>query len=247
MKQIKRVIALFLALTLGLLVFASCASNDQQLYDKVYTYLNEKYKGVEFQINGYVQDVQTSGKYTFDVTCLTTETDFEVIMSSLLVSDSYLVAHANKQLRDDIFELFGSARSLICLGDAQCFDHYLADGSGYRFNEDVELTSYTVDDLTDIFRVTLTDIESSGDAAQCVYMFCDILALKGIVLDKVTFSFVLNEEQILFTTNTNTIEALASFEPLEELFEKAKSPSGLNHIFYREPGSDTKIITYITD
>lgn len=247
MKRIKRVAALFLALSLVLLTCASCASNDQKLYDKVYAHLNEKYKGVEFQINSYKQDVETSGKYTFNVTCLTTNIEFEVIMSSLLISDSYLVAHANKRLCDDLFELFGSARTLICLDYVQCFNHYLEDGGGYRFNEDVELTSYSVEDLTSIYRVTLADIESSGDAAQCVYMFCDILASKGIILDEVTFYFVLNGESILFTTNTNTIEKLESFEPLEALFEKAKSPSELNSLFYREPGSDTKIITYITD
>ena len=78
-------------------------------------------------------------------------------------------------------------------------------------------------------------------------MFCDILESKGIVLDEVTFSFSLNAEPILFTTDTNTVEQLESFEPLEELFEKSKSPSALDTIFYRDPNSDTKIITYILD
>jgi hypothetical protein len=150
-------------------------------------------------------------------------------------------------LKNSLFEQIGSARSLICLADVQCFDHYLDEGNGYRFNEDEELTSFGLTDLTSIYRVTLDGIESSGDAAQCVYMFCDILDSKGIHLDEVTFSFVLNGEPILFTTDTNTVEQLESFEPLEELFEKAKSPSALDTIFYRDPDSNTKIITYITD
>ena len=247
MKRIRQVTALILTLTLVILLCASCVSNDQKLYDKVYAHLNERYKGVEFRINGYTQDIQTSGKYTFDVTCLTTNIDFEVIMSSLLVSDSYLVTHANKRLEDRLFELVGSARTLICLDDVQYFDHYEKEGNGYRFNEDEELISYSIEDLTFIYRVTLTGIEDSADAAQCVYMFCDILESKGIVLDEVTFSFSLNAEPILFTTDTNTVEQLESFEPLEELFEKSKSPSALDTIFYRDPNSDTKIITYILD
>ena len=247
MKRIRQVAALILALTLVVMLCVSCVSNDQKLYDKVYAHLNERYKGVDFRINGYTQDIQTSGKYTFDVTCLATDIDFEVIMSSLLISDSYLVSHTNKWLEEDLFELFGSARSLICLDHIQCFDLYLAEGSGYRFNEDAELTSYSVKDLTKIYRVTLTDIVSSADAAQCIYMFCDILNSKGIVLDEVAFSFVLNGEPILFTTTTNTVESLESFEPLEILFEKSKSPSALDTIFYRDPDSNVKIITYITD
>ncbi len=247
MKRIKRVAALFLAVSLVLLTCTACASNEQKLYDKVYAHLNEHYKGVEFQINDYKQELETSGKYTFSVTCLTTGVDFEVIMSSIFISDSYLVVHANRKLCDEIYSLLGSARSLICLEDVQCFNHYLSDDNAYRFNEDVELTSYSVYDLTSIYRVKFSNIESSSDAAQCIYMFCDILDTKGVVLENVTFGFVLNDEPILFTTNTRTIEDLESFEPLEELFERSKSPSALNSLFYREPGSDTKIITYITD
>ena len=66
---------------------------------------------------------------------------------------------------------------------------------------------------------------------------------KSYVTKEETQGGGINQE---FTTNTDTVESLDSFEPLEELFEKAKSPSGLNNIFYRESGSDTKIITYIT-
>lgn len=247
MKRIKRVLALLAALAFVLILCASCESNEQKLYDKVYAHLNEKYKGVEFRINSYTQDVETSGKYTFQVTSLATGLDFEVIMTSMLISDSYYVVHANNQLRLNLFELIGSARSLICLEDIQCFDHYQSENSTYRFNEDPELPSYSVYDLTSIDRVTLSGIESSSDAAQCVYMFCDILYTKGVVLDSVTFDFVLNNEPILFTTNTTTVKELLSFEPLEELFERAKSPAELNTLFYKEPGSDTKIITYITD
>ena len=119
MKRIKRVLALLAALAFVLILCASCESNEQKLYDKVYAHLNEKYKGVEFRINSHTQDVETSGKYTFQVTSITTGLDFEVIMTSMLISDSYYVVHANNQLRLNLFELIGSARSLICLEDIQ--------------------------------------------------------------------------------------------------------------------------------
>ncbi len=251
MKQMKRFITLILVFSLAILALTSCESAEQRAYNKAYNYLNEKYKGIEFEINGYTQETETSGKYTFDVTCLTTGLDFEIIMSSLITSDNYYVVHANKKLRNELFEIFGSARELICLDDIQCFDYYLSDSGTYLFNEDVEVTSYVATDLSELHRVKLVGVKDANDAAQCIYIFCDILKSNNIILDKITFEFVLDDDTILFTTNTKTVEDAVngenSFSVLEELFEMAESSVNFNNLFYKDPASDAKVITYITD
>lgn len=251
MKQMKRFIALILVLSFSLCVLTSCESTEQRVNNKVYTYLNEKYKGIEFEINGYKQDTETSGKYTFDVTCLTTGLDFEIIMSSLVTSDNYYVVHANQKLRNELFDMMGASRELICVDDIQCFDYYLSDSGTYLFNEDVEVTSYMATDLKELHRVKLVGVKDANDAAQCVYLFCDILKSKNVILDKVTFEFVLDDDKILFTTNTKTIEDTVngtdSFSALEELFEMAETSVNFNNLFYKDPDSDAKVITYIHD
>ncbi len=246
MKRLRRAVALLLAGIL-LLLTVSCQSGETRAYDKAYAYLYDKYKGVEFEILEYTQDMQTSGKTTFRVLCVTTGLEFEVVMTSLMMSDSYLVIHANSAINQSVFELLGDASGLVCLESVQCFDHYLSDGNTYRFNEDVELTSYSVYDVKEFYRVNLEDMISSNEAAQCIYMFCDVLSRRDVSLDKITFDFTLNGEKLLFTTNTQTIRGMNSFETLENLFESTFNPSAIGNIFYKDPNSDTKIITYITD
>ncbi|MBQ9748108.1 MAG: hypothetical protein IJV98_04920 [Clostridia bacterium] len=246
MKRIRRAVALLLA-GLCLMFAVSCQSEETRAHEKAYAYLNEKYKGVEFEILDYTQDTQTSGRYTFRVLSITTGLEFEVIMTSLMATDSYIVIHANNAINNHVMELLDGARDLICLESVQCFDHYLSEGGSYRFNEDVELTSYSVYDVKSFYRVKLSDMPNANEAAQCIYMFCDILSHKDVILEELTFDFVLNGEKILFTTSTNTIVDMASFEPLEELFERTNNASLIGNLFYKDPNSDAKIITYITD
>ena len=246
MKPMKRFMAALLVASL-MLFAVSCESSEQKAYDKVNAYLAEKYNGMEFEVGGYTQDLETSGKYTFNVTCQTTGIEFEVIMSSLMTSDSYQICYANAQIREEIYDLLGTAKDLTCVENIQCFDRYDEEAGTYRFRDFTEEALHGLDDISSLYRVKLSGVQSPNDAAQCVYMFCDVLYAKGVLLDKITFDFILDGEPILFTTNTNTVEGLDSFEPLEELFTAVKAPSAANSIFYREPGSDVKVIDYIRD
>ncbi len=246
MKRLKRIVCLLLALSLALFVFAGCETKEQRIYNKVYQHLSDKYQGIDFQINGYVQDTQTSGKYTFDVTCLTTGVDFEVIMTSLFLSDSYFVSHANKKISDEVFAVLGTAAELVYLDEIICFDPYMDQGGNYRFNENVELMSYTLESIHEMYRVMLSDVVSTDEAAQSVWMFCERLASHGITLDKVNFQFVLNGETVRLETNTKTMASLR-FEELKARLDEAKSPAALGELFYREPDSDIKVIPFFSN
>ncbi len=243
MKNIRRV-AVLLCACLFILMFTSCRSNESKLYDEIYTYLNDSYKGVEFRINGYTQDIQTSGRYLFDVTCLTTNQDFEVLKYSLYISDSYYVSHANTQLRSEVYEILGDARELIRIQDVQCLNQYKSDDDSYRFADDTEMFSMSLTELSEIYRVTFEGVESSNDVAQCIYMFCEIMSRNGCNFKKISFDFQLNGESIRLVTNTEAILHLTTFKTLERLFEEAKSPSAVNNLFYKDPDSGVKIIPY---
>ncbi len=243
MKFAKRSCAFLLVCSLLIGFLVACEPKEKKIYDEVYAYLNECYKGVEFEINSYTQDIETSGKYVFDVTCLTTGLHFTVIKSSLYISDSYYVVHANNRLQEELFELLGSATELVNLESVQCFDRYEEDSVSYRFNEDAESVAVDLDELESIFRVNMSEMESSNEAAQCVYMFCDILENKGISLERVNFEFTLNGERIRLETNTNAIDSMHSFEALERLFEQTKTSTASN-IFYKELDSDIKVIPF---
>ncbi len=247
MKQIKRLTALLLVCLLSLSVFTACTTNEQKLYNGVYAYLGEKYKGVEFKINSHTQDTQASGQYTFQVTCLTTGVEFEVIKLSTMTSDSYYVSHANNKLRTELFELFGDALELVRVDDVQCYDVYRENGGKFSFNEDSELASYLLEDIDSIYRVHMSSVVDAGDAAECIYMFCDILEGEGVVLEEIGFEFMLGGEMIRLQTSTASILNTDSYENLTRLFEEAKTSSPINNIFYKDPDSNVKVIPYLPE
>ena len=63
MKYVRKIAALLLAASLILAVCACTPS--KKIQNKVYEYLDSKYKGMEFELIDYTQDKETSGKYTF--------------------------------------------------------------------------------------------------------------------------------------------------------------------------------------
>ncbi len=243
MKRLKRFFAVLMVFALLAAVFAGCETQEAKIYERVYAHLHEKYKGVDFQINGYTQNTETSGRYILDITCLTTGVDFQMTMSSLLVSDSYFVSHANDRLRSDIYEALGFDPKSIYIEDVQCFDLYISESDTVRFNENVELSTISLDELKEIYRVYLVDVPSSNDAAQCIYFFCDILELEDYTFDKISFDFKLGKEHVRVETSTDAINT-SSIAEIERLLDDAKSPSALGNIFYRDPESDVKVIPY---
>ncbi len=250
MKRLNRWFALCLSLIYILCIFTSCKTQDDKQHDRVYAHLSEKYPGNEFQINTHIQETETSGKHTFNVTCLTTGVDFEVIMTSLFISDSFYVEHGNEELRKDIFAIFGTSKDLLCLEDVQCFDPYLTGSGTYRFKEDEELMYIGLSSLTSIHCVTLTGVSSASEAAQCIYMFCDLLKLKGVVLEKINFEFTLNKESVRVVTDTYSMSS-SSIKPLIARLEQkeATNSSGGTNFFYNTDGdSNVKIVPYfVTD
>ncbi len=243
--------ALLLVCVLGLLLFSSCETQKQMAYEKVMAYLNEKHPGYQFTVNGFTQDTETSGKYTFYVTCINTGVDFEVVSTTLFSSDSFTVCHANAEKKKDLYGIFGeSALSRLRIADIQCHDLYLDGGGTYRFNEDEELLMSHAKHLDEIYRVTFSDVASADDAVQRIWMFCDILYSGGteansICLDKVSFEFTLGKETIRVETNTASIDPLLDFTDLIRRIEQAQaSTAEMNTPFYKDADSGVKIIQY---
>lgn len=242
MKHMKRILAAVLAAAMTL-VLVACVQSDK-VEAQIYDYLEGKYEGYDFEILSYTQEKDTSGRYAVSVHCADNDVDFEIYASSILVTDDFTVKYANSVMESDLIELLGTARPLICVKSIQWLDLYADDSNGYKFREfPLEEIPYTPYDVKNIYRVKLDDMPSSNEAAQCIYMFCDILDYKGVSLDKVTFEFKLADEPIIFTTNTKTA-LKASFSVLETLFERSKSEEEEGNLFYRNPESKIKTIEY---
>lgn len=220
MKYVRKIAALLLVASLILAVCACTPS--KKIQNKVYEYLDSKYKGMEFELIDYTQDKETSGKYTVNVKCLTTNVDFEIYYTSMLTTDSYSVRWANSVIDPQLDEALGDARELACVEDVQWLDLYADDSNGYKFREVDAGISYDVKDVKEIYRIKLSELEDANEVAQCVYMVITAFGKEGIELDKATFEFTVEGKPILFTTDTVSIKQIP-LEDLEAKFYAAES------------------------
>ena len=243
MKCIKILAALLLVLcmTFGIL---ACTSSDK-VEREVYAYLENKYPKLDFEIQSYTQDNAMSGRYEVCVLCKSSNVVFEVYHSPILTTDSYAVKQANAYMSADLAELLGAAHELAKIESIEWKDAFAEESNGYKFREmSLEAIPYSPLGVTDIHRVTLKDITNANDAAQCVDMVITVLNLKGITLDRVTFAFRIGDDDLLFTTNTETVLG-TTYDVLEILFTRVHSNEDEGNLFYRNPDSKTKIIEYI--
>ncbi|MBQ8496328.1 MAG: hypothetical protein IJ489_02605 [Clostridia bacterium] len=240
MAKIITAIALFLGL---ILVGVACSASDK-VETQVYDYLDKKYDGLKFEIKGYTQDKSMSGRYEVEVLCKETGVSFMVYHTPIMTTDSYAVAQANAYMDDDLHEILGAAWDLANVEFIQWQDHFAEESTGYKFREvDMAGIPYNPYNLTEIYRVKLKDIKNPNDAAQCVDMVITVLNTKGISLEKITFEFVLGEDTILFTTDTDTVLG-TTYDILEILFTRVNSNEDEGNLFYRNPDSKAKIIEY---
>ena len=188
-----------------------------------------------------------SGRYEVDVLCKNTGVSFMVYHSSMLTTDSYAVSQANAYMNADICELLGAAWDLANVESVQWLDEYAEESSGYKFRSvDVNRLPQNPQSVGEFYRVNLKNIQSPNDAAQCVDMVITVLNTKGVVLDRVTFEFVLGEDTLIFTTNTDTV-LNTTYDILEILFTRIHSNEDEGNLFYRDPNSHKKIIEYIKE
>lgn len=230
MKYVRKIAALLLVASLILAVCACTPS--KKIQNKVYEYLDSKYKGMEFELIDYTQDKETSGKYTVNVKCLTTNVDFEIYYTSMLTTDSYSVRWANSVIDPQLDEALGDAREHACVEDVQWLDLYADDSNGYKFREVDAGISYDVKDVKEIYRIKLSELEDANEVAQCVYMVITAFEKEGIELDKATFEFTVEGKPILFTTDTVSIKQIP-LEDLEAKFYAAESSLKDGNILYK--------------
>lgn len=230
MKYVRKIAAILLAVSFVLAVCACTPSKKVQ--NKIYEYLNSKYKGMEFELVDYTQDKETSGKYTINVKCLTTDVDFEIYYTSMFTTDSYSVRWANSVIDPQLDEALGDARSLACVEEIQWLDLYADDSNGYKFREVDAGISYELKDVKEIYRIKLSELDSANEAAQCVYMVITALDKKEVELDKATFEFTVEGKPILFTTDTVSIKQIP-LEDLEAKFYTAESSVKDGNILYK--------------
>lgn len=234
-----------ITLSVGLILGGVACSSSNKVETQVYDYLEEKYENLDFEIEGYTQDKAMSGRYEVNVVCKDTGVGFMVYHSSILTTDSYAVSQANTYMNEDLCNILGVAAELANVESIQWQDEYAEESNGYKFRSvDIGGIPYNPMSVTELYRVKLKDIKTPNEAAQCVDMVITVLNTKGIALDKVTFEFVLGEDTLLFTTNTETVLG-TTYDVLEILFTRVNSNEDEGNLFYRNPASHAKVIEYI--
>ena len=212
-----------IALTAVLLLFilggaVACtlltAPQTEELETEIYTYLDEKYPDLEFEIKSYTQDTYTSGKYVFQVFCKTTEIDFQIYRSSFLTTDSYTVTYANLAMEKLFFSFFGEEFCESQISSVQWLDSYADDQAGYKFR-DIDLSALpdSVMGAEGLYRITLraTDTES---VFQSIKAITEKLSAAGVPCDKIAFAWMQNDYTIVFSTNTFTLNDASDEEML---------------------------------
>ncbi|MBQ7309200.1 MAG: hypothetical protein IJW87_03390 [Clostridia bacterium] len=202
MKCFKKLMAVALMLSLAF-VICSCTP-PQKVIDSVYDYLNEKYPDTEFQMGTVTQDTVTSGRYIIQVHAVTTAIDFEIFASNLIVTDGYGAKYANDVIFDQIKAALGEHYEISRVKNVQWIDIYEDGFSGYRFREMESTAEYDFREVKDIYRIELYEMSNAAEAVSVMQHALTWLNEAGADYESVTFSFMLEGEQILFTTNTRS-------------------------------------------
>ena len=183
---------------------------------KIYSYLENKYPDLEFEIKSYSQDTYTSGKYVFNVSCKTTEIDFLVYQSSFLITDSYTVTYANLAMQEKLVGVLGKTIMDNYAKSIQWLDLYADGNTGYKFR-DVNLTELpdSVVGIDSIYRVVI-NAKNTEEAVESLKVITEKLDEATVHCSNITFEWVQNDYSIVFTTDTCTInnateEELANF------------------------------------
>lgn len=209
MKCFKKIMAA--ALMLALTVAICACTPPQKVIDGVYDYLNNKYPDTEFQMGEVTQDTAASGRYIIKIHAVTTGIDFEIYASNLIVTDGYGAKYANDMIFDQIKAALGDRYEVSRIKNVQWIDIYEDGYAGYRFREMESPAEYDFREISDIYRIELYEMANTAEAVSVMQHTLTWLNESGADYDAVTFSFVLNGEHILFTTNTRSaMEADAS-------------------------------------
>ncbi len=243
MKCFRKIVAAALMLSL---VFCLCACTPpKKVIDEVYSYLNDKYPNSEFVMGTVEQDTVTSGKYIISVYCKTTDIDFNIYASTLIVTDGYGAKYANDVIFDQVKEIFGENYEASRIADFQWVDIYEEGFSGYRFREMSSTENYNVRDVESVYRIKLTEVTTAGEAVSAMQNILLTLSEKGADFEEVTFEFVLDGDVILFTTNTYSL-ATTDTVALEERILSAEAESKETTMLFTQH-EEPKIVAFFVE
>lgn len=243
MKCFKKMIAV--ALMLAIVLVISACTPPQKVIDSVYKYLNEKYPDTEFKMGEVTQDTATSGRYIIKVHAVTTDIDFEIYASNLIVTDGYGAKYANDMIFDQIKVALGDNYEISRIKNVQWIDIYEDGYAGYRFREMKSPAEYDFREISKIYRIDLYEMTNTTEAVSVMQHTLTWLNEAGADYDSVTFSFVLNGEQVLFTTNTRSAMA-ADASALEEAILSAEEDARVAAMLFTQQTAP-KAVTFFME
>ena len=163
--------------------------------------MRKKYPNLEFEIKNCTQDTYTSGKYTFQVFCKTTEIDFLIYRLSFLTTDSYAVTYANLSTEKMLCTFFGKEFCETQIKSIQWLNLYEEGSTGYKFREvDISRLPCTVSDIQGIYKIELFANDTDG-VFQTIRSIAEKLNNTENSCEKISFEWVQNEYAIVLDTD----------------------------------------------
>ena len=233
MKRILKIVSFVLATIFVLLLCVSCAQ--QRRYEEMATkYLKEKYPGRVFEMISYNRENEdTSGRYhVYD------NVKFEMyIYSSILITDSYSIDRANIQMKELLEPVLEDSMVGDNVRDITWIRKYKegnTDGSfvEYNFREKI-----TLDDLHDIYEVSLVDSLSLEDVAKTVLFLSRTFEVVEKPLDSVTYSFIYENKTYTLTLSTGVVKDMTEAKVAEYIKNLIENSAPEQKQFYWESTS----------
>ena len=206
MKILTRLTALCV---LAVMVFSlvSCGYNDD-IGDRVVSYLAEEYPDKIFDIIDYEKHNNTSGRYEINIRCRDDGVKFRMyVYSTISVTDGYSVERANSLMKEAVKQELGE--SLVeKFTDIKWYDVYADYAENYRFREVDLYEEVALSDLDNIHKLQLAYTLSEAEIGAAIYDFvnelCDESA-DNCSFESVVFEYKVGRVTYLFTTDSCSI------------------------------------------
>lgn len=208
MRNISRFVAFLLLVSLVFSI-VSCTGYNEDVAERINTYLAKEYPGREFAVIDYEKHNETSGRYEINVRCLDDGVEFMMYMySSIAVTDSYSVERANSMMAELVTDELGKELSEK-IENITWNNIFAERATNYRFCE-VELSEkFALAELDEIYEVELTTALSEEEIGEVIYDFvyelcdetedsCEIERAKFVFkIDRVSYHFTTDSESVL--------------------------------------------------
>lgn len=209
MKALTRILSLLLVLALALSL-VSCGT-EEDVYERVRTYLEKEYPGKEFTVIDYEKRNETSGRYEINARCLDDSVDFKIYMySSIAITDSYSVERANSMMNELIEEqiteeLFNKFKYI------EWHDIFAERAADYRFREVPVAEEFTLFDIDEVHEIRISESVREADIGGVIYDFMYDLCLDGVSvcdIERAEFVFKVGRYTYHFVTSSEAILGL---------------------------------------